>query len=91
MYGFKEKRAHKARDMQFFLQNVQNVIFKILEMFKNNKTSHSWYSYFVTIVGHYYGGIIKVLNAVELHLLQFLKVNCSTTACSSSIRPIFDK
>ena len=35
-YGFKGKRAHKARDMQFFLQNVQNRIFKILEMFKSN-------------------------------------------------------
>ena len=35
-YGFKEKRANKARDMQFFLQNVQNEIIKILKMFKNN-------------------------------------------------------
>ena len=32
-YGFKEKRAHKVRDMQVFLQNVQNVISKILTMF----------------------------------------------------------
>ena len=24
LYGFKEKRANKATDMQFFLQNVQN-------------------------------------------------------------------
>ena len=36
LYGFKEKRAHKARAMQFFLQNVQNEIFKILQMFKCN-------------------------------------------------------
>ena len=36
LYGFKEKRAHKVREIQFFLQNVQNVIFKILKMFKNN-------------------------------------------------------
>ena len=36
LHGFKEKRAHKARDMQFFLQNFQNYIFKILKMFKNN-------------------------------------------------------
>ena len=27
--------AHKVREMQFFLQNVQNVIFKILKMFRN--------------------------------------------------------
>ena len=34
--GFQEKRAHKSGDMQFFLQNVQNKIFKIFKMFKNN-------------------------------------------------------
>ena len=27
--------AHKVREMQFFLLNVQNVIFKILKMFRN--------------------------------------------------------
>ena len=36
LYGFKEKRARKARDMQLFLQNVKIEIFKILKMFKNN-------------------------------------------------------
>ena len=36
-HGFKKKRAHKVREMSFFLQNVQNVIFKVLKMFKNNK------------------------------------------------------
>ena len=35
LYSFKEKSAHKVREMQFFLQNVQNVIFKILKMFRN--------------------------------------------------------
>ena len=34
--GFQEKRARKSRDMQFFLQNVPNEIFKIFKMFKNN-------------------------------------------------------
>ena len=34
LYCFKEKREHEARDTQFFLQNVQNKIFKILKMFK---------------------------------------------------------
>ena len=34
--GFKEKRALKSRDMQFFLQHIQNEIFKIFKMFKNN-------------------------------------------------------
>ena len=33
---FKKKRALKSRDMQFFLQNVPNEIFKIFEMFENN-------------------------------------------------------
>ena len=32
----RKKRAHKAQDMQFLHQNVQNEIFKILEIFKNN-------------------------------------------------------
>ena len=31
LYSF----AHKVREMQFFLQNVQNVIFKILKMFRS--------------------------------------------------------
>ena len=29
LLGFHEKRANKSRDMQFFLENVQNGIFKI--------------------------------------------------------------
>ena len=33
---FDKKRSHKSRDLQFFLQNVQNEIFKIFKMFKNN-------------------------------------------------------
>ena len=36
LHGFMEKRVHKARDMQFFLHNVQNEILKNLKMFKNN-------------------------------------------------------
>ena len=36
LHGFQEKRAHKSRDMQCFLQNFQNEIFKILKMFKHN-------------------------------------------------------
>ena len=40
LHDFQEKRAHKSRDMQFFLQNVQNDFlqndFKIFRMFKNN-------------------------------------------------------
>ena len=36
LHGFQEKRARKSRDMQFFLQNIQNKNFKILKMFKNN-------------------------------------------------------
>ena len=69
-------KAYEARDMHFFLQNMQN---EILKMFENNmkftraacwinskiiirdKNTHSWYSYFVTIVGHYYGVIIDVV------------------------------
>ena len=36
-HGSQEKRAHKSMDTQFFLQNVQNEIFKIFKnMFKNN-------------------------------------------------------
>ena len=40
LHGFQEERAHMSRDMQFFLQNVQNDFlqndFKIFRMFKNN-------------------------------------------------------
>ena len=36
LYGFQEKRAHKLREIQFSLQNVNIMIFKILKMFKNN-------------------------------------------------------
>ena len=32
--NFQEKTAHKSSDMQFFLQNVQNEIFKVFKMFK---------------------------------------------------------
>ena len=35
LYGFKEKRDHKARDSQFLVQNVQNEIFEILKIIKN--------------------------------------------------------
>ena len=36
LHGFQEKRAHKSWDMQFFIQNVPDEIFKIFKMFKNN-------------------------------------------------------
>ena len=36
LYGFKKKRANKARDIDIFFQNVQNETFKILKMFKYN-------------------------------------------------------
>ena len=36
LHDFQEKEAHKPRDMQFFLQNVQNEIIKIFKMFKND-------------------------------------------------------
>ena len=36
LHGFQEKRTHKSKDMQFFLQNVSNEISEIFKMFKNN-------------------------------------------------------
>ena len=36
LHDFQEKRACKWRDMHFFLQNVQNEIFMIFKIFKNN-------------------------------------------------------
>ena len=36
LQSFQRKRAHKSRDMQIFLQNVQNETFKIFTMFKKN-------------------------------------------------------
>ena len=49
LHGFQEERAHMSRDMQFFLQNVQNDFFRndfeIFRMFKKQATetkiSHS--------------------------------------------------
>ena len=34
LHGFQEKRTHKSKDMQFFLQNVSNEISEIFKMFK---------------------------------------------------------
>ena len=34
LHGFHWKKAHKSRDMQCFLENVQNEILKIFKMFK---------------------------------------------------------
>ena len=40
LYVFNDKKSPQGkRYMQFFLQNLQNVIFKILKMFKNNRNS----------------------------------------------------
>ena len=36
LHVFQEKRACKSKDMQFFLQNVPNEIFKSFRMFENN-------------------------------------------------------
>ena len=36
LHGVQEKRAHKSMDMQFSPQNVQNEIYKIFKIFKNN-------------------------------------------------------
>ena len=36
LHGFQEKRSLNSRDMQFFLQNYPNEIFKIFKMFENN-------------------------------------------------------
>ena len=35
LHNFIEKRAHKATDMQLFLQNDKHDIFKILKIFKS--------------------------------------------------------
>ena len=75
--------------MQFFLQNVQNEIFKIFRMFKSNMkfirvacwinckisnrdktTTLTKYSYFVTIVGHYYCVIIESLQQSQTTTFQ---------------------
>ena len=51
-------KAYKARDMQFFFQNVQNkynMKFIKAASWINLKTPQSWYSYFVTIIGDYHG------------------------------------
>ena len=75
LHGFKEKRVHKTRHMQFRMLKMKFLRFwKCLNTIRNQpeqpvqltqnyiietKTPHSWFTYFVTIVGHYYGIIIK--------------------------------
>ena len=39
LHSFNEKRDQKLRDIKFLLQNVQNKIFEILKVFKNNINS----------------------------------------------------
>ena len=46
--SFKEKRAQKVREIQFVLQNIQNMVFKILKMFKNN-TKFTWAAYWINL------------------------------------------
>ena len=40
LHVFQEKRAPKSSDMQFFLQNVPNEIFKIFKMFEKQHEIH---------------------------------------------------
>ena len=89
LYSFKGKRAHKTRDKHVFFQNGQNESFKILKMFKNNHTHDILILSLLSVITMV--ELLKVFNAMELHFLISLKVNCSSTACSSSIRPIFNK
>ena len=35
--------------------------------------------------------VLKVFNAVEIHILKLLKVNCSNSVCSLSMQLIFQK
>ena len=60
LHDFKEKRAHKARDMQFFLQVVQNEIFKILEC-QNKKQRQQHHAHNIFILS-----LLLVIIAVEL-------------------------
>ena len=56
--------AFKAKYIQIFLQNVQykdnfNMKFNRAASLFNSQVPHPWYSYFVTIVRHYYGATIE--------------------------------
>ena len=55
LYSFKEKSAHKVREMQFFLQNVQNVIFKILKMFRNKVKNTT---FMILLYCHYFWSLL---------------------------------
>ena len=104
------QEAHKTKDMQFFLENVQNDIFKILKMFKNNmkftratcwinskiSNSDKNTALMIFLLCHYCWSLIwencwRSLMLWNLLKLKLFKVNCSNTAWSSSMRPIFDK
>ena len=99
-------KVDKQDICNFFLQNDRKEIFKTLEIFENNmkftrkscgidsKISHrdKNATLMISLICHYCWSLsLKVFNAVELHFLKSLKVNCSNIAYSSSMRPIFDK
>ena len=66
-----------------------NMDFTIAVCWTNSKVSNRDND---IIVGHLYDVIIDVwCNSVKLHFLNTLKINSSITACSSSMRPIFNK
>ena len=97
------RRACKARDFSFKIFKLKFLMswkcFKTTwnlprepaeltqKLVAESTTSHSWYPYVVTTAGDYY----MVLNAMGLHTLKLLKINCSNTPCSLSMRPIFNK
>ena len=82
----------------FLFQNVQNEIFVILKIFQKymkftrvaywieSKTLTLWLLLLLIMLS-----LLKLFTSEQLHFLKSLKVNRSNMACSSSIRPIFNK
>ena len=76
-------------------RNTTKQSVKLIQKLPTEKTTpHSWCSYVFIIAGHYNSVplkllMVKVINVVDLDIFNSLKVNCSNTAGSSSLRLIF--
>ena len=67
--------------------------FELTQKIATGKTArHSWYSYVVTNIRHYFAVIsLKAFDAMKLHILKSLKVNGSNAPCSLSCGSFFHK
>ena len=103
--SFKKKRAHKEKDMQFFLQNSQNVISKIAKMLKYNMKfarSVCWINskisnrdknttFMIFLFCHYCRSLFWCNYWRSLMLWNSTSWSCLKLTVHTSTRPLFNK